>query len=382
MKIAVNARFLLPHRLEGFGWYTHEIVRRLVQQHPEDEFLLLFDRAYDPRFMYGPNVTPLVLSPPARHPVLWWLWFEQAVPRALRKHRADVFFSPDSYLSLRSEVPTVMTCHDIVPLRQPEAIPFATRKYYQHYLPKFLHRANHVLTVSEYVRQDIAGLPPASSEGGGGVSLSKISVVYNGCRDTFKPIQEIEKQAIREDFAAGQEYFFYTGAIHPRKNIPRLIRAFEVFKKRSASPTKLLLAGRLAWQTDEVTAALEQSTHRSDIHLLGYVSEENLPKLMAAALALTYISLSEGFGLPMLEAMNTDTPVLAANATCLPEIAGGAALLVDPLSEMAIADGLEKLWRNRDLAQKLVERGRVQRGQFSWDVAAEQVYAALRKFAP
>ena len=380
MTIAINTRFLLPHRLEGFGWYTHEIVRRMVQQHPEDEFLFLFDRPFDPRFVYGPNVTPLVLFPPARHPVLWWLWFEQAVPRALRKHRADVFFSPDSYLSLRSEVPTVMTCHDIVPLHRPEGIPFATRKYYQHYLPKFLHRADHVLTVSEYVRQDIAqSLPPPPSGGGGGVTmLDKISVAYNGCRDTFFPIQEIEKQAIRQQFSGGQEYFFYTGAIHPRKNIPRLIRAFEVFKKRTASPAKLLLAGRLAWQTDEVTAALEQSAHRSDIHLLGYVPEETLPKLMAAALALTYVSLSEGFGLPMLEAMHTDTPVLAANATCLPEIAGDAALLTDPLSEAAIADGLEKLWSDRDFAQKLVERGRVQRERFSWDVAAERVYQKLR----
>jgi glycosyltransferase involved in cell wall biosynthesis len=100
---------------------------------------------------------------------------------------------------------------------------------------------------------------------------------------------------------------------------------------------------------------------------------------MAAALALTYVSLSEGFGLPMLEAMHTDTPVLAANATCLPEIAGDAALLVDPLSETAMADGLEKLWADRDFAQKLVERGRVQRERFSWDVAAERVYQKLRE---
>lgn len=371
MKIAVNTRFLLPGRLEGFGWYTHEIVRRMVRQHPEDEFLFFFDRPFDPRFVYGPNVTPLVLFPPARHPILWWLWFEQAVPRVLRKHRADVFFSPDSYLSLRSEVPTVMTCHDIVPLHQPESIPFATRKYYQHYLPKFLRRADHVLTVSEYVRQDIVqtvGLDPG-----------KISVAYNGCRETFVPLQEVEKQKIRQQFSNGQEYFFYTGAIHPRKNIPRLIRAFDLFKQKTGAPVKLLLAGRLAWQTSDVTAALEQSRYRADIHLLGYVPEETLPKLMASAVALTYVSLSEGFGLPMLEAMHTDTPVLAANATCLPEIAGDAALLVDPMSENAMAQGLEKLWKDRVFGQNLVARGKVQRERFSWEVAAEKVYGVLEQ---
>ncbi|HMX41756.1 MAG TPA: glycosyltransferase family 1 protein, partial [Saprospiraceae bacterium] len=93
MKIAVNTRFLLPQRLEGFGWYTHEILRRMVQQHPADEFLFLFDRPFDPRFVYAPNVPPLVLFPPARHPLLWWLWFERAVPQALRRHGAEVFFS-------------------------------------------------------------------------------------------------------------------------------------------------------------------------------------------------------------------------------------------------------------------------------------------------
>lgn len=382
MKIAVNTRFLLPRRLEGFGWYTHEIMRRMVLSHPEDEFIFLFDRPFDPRFVYAPNVTPLVLFPPARHPVLWWLWFEQAVPRALHRCQAEVFFSPDSYLSLRSEVPMVMTCHDIVPLHHPEGLPLTTRLYYQHYLPRFLRRADHVLTVSEYVQHDIAQtLTGVPGSGVPGVPLEKISVVYNGCREVFLPLAAGDKQAVRDKFSDGKPYFFYTGAIHPRKNIARLIRAFDLFKQRTLGTAKLLLAGRLAWQTEEVTAALEQSPYRADIRLLGYVSEQDLARLMAAAHALAYVSLSEGFGLPMLEAMHTDTPVLAARATCLPEIADDAALLVDPLSEDAIAQGLQQLWVEPDLAQTLIERGRVRRARFSWDVAAEQVYAALKKTA-
>ena len=119
MKIAINTRFLLPDRLEGFGWYTHEIARRLVARHPEDEFLFLFDRPFDPDFVYAANVRPQALFPPARHPLLWWWWFEQSVPQALHGWGADVFFSPDSYLSLRAKTPTVMTVHDLVPLHQP-----------------------------------------------------------------------------------------------------------------------------------------------------------------------------------------------------------------------------------------------------------------------
>jgi len=343
----------------------------MVLAHPEDEFIFLFDRPFDARFIYADNVTPVALSPRARFAPQFLAWFEWAVPRALKKHGAEVFFSPDSMCSLSSKVPTVMTCHDLVPLHFPEQVPLLHRHFLLYFLPKFLRHADRVLTVSEYVRQDIAQTC--------GISLEKITTIYNGCREGFVPLKELDKQFVRENFSEGESYFFYAGAIHPRKNIPRLIRAFDLFKAKTSASLKLLLAGRFAWQTGEVRSAYEQSSHRSDIHFLGYVSEEDLARLTAAATAMTYLSLSEGFGLPMLEAMYCDTPVLAANASCLPEIAGEAALLVDPLSEMAIAEGLEKLWDDLDFAQNLVVKGRIQREKFSWDRAAEEVYEALKK---
>ena len=100
MKIAINTRLLLKNRLEGIGRVTYEIVRRLVKAHPEDEFIFCFDRPYDKRFIFGENVIPLVISPPSRHPILWYLWFEHSLPSALKKHQPDVFYSTDGYLSL------------------------------------------------------------------------------------------------------------------------------------------------------------------------------------------------------------------------------------------------------------------------------------------
>jgi len=369
VKIAVNTRFLLPGQLEGFGWYTHEIVRRMVLQHPEDEFLFLFDRPFDARFIYAANVKPVVVFPPARHPVLFYAWFEWAIPRVLRHFGAEVFFSPDSMCSLSSKVPTVMTAHDIVPLHFPEQIPFLTRHYLLNRLPRMLRRADRVLTVSEYVRQDIVqtcGIDPA-----------KIKAVYNGCREGFEPMVMEEKQTVREQFSDGREYFFYSGAIHPRKNIHRLIRAFDLFKTQTAAPVQLLLAGRFAWQTGEVKNAYDDAVHQEDIQFLGYMLEGDLTRLTAAALAMVYVSLSEGFGLPVLEAMHAETPVLAANTSCLPEVAGGAALLVDPYSESAMAEAMGKLYRDRSLGAELVAKGRIRRKDFSWDVAARQVYDIL-----
>lgn len=373
LKIALNTRFLLPGQLEGFGWYTHEIARRMAAQHPEDEFIFLFDRPFDAQFIFGKNVTPVVLPPRARFAPQFYFWFEWAVPKVLKEMGADVFFSPDAMCSLSTKTPSVMTCHDLVPLHYPKQIPLIHRHYLLHFLPKHLRRADRVLTVSDYVRQDIFQTC--------GIPLEKITTIHNGCREDFYPLQVIEKQQIRDEYADGQAFFFYAGAIHPRKNIPRLIRAFDLFINKTAAPVKLLLAGRFAWETGEVKTAFEQANSRADIRFLGHLENEKLPKLMASALALTYVSISEGFGLPVLEAMNTDTPVLTANTTSLPEVAGDAALLVDPFSETAIADGLEKLWNDRRFAQNLVEKGRAQRQKFSWDVAAQQVYQILKETA-
>ena len=373
MRIAVNARFLLPGKLEGLGWYTHELVRRMVRQHPEDEFILLFDRPFASDFVYGPNVTPLVLFPPSRHPLLWYWWFEHSVPAAFKRLKPDVFFSPDSYASLSSPVPTLMTAHDLVPLHHAEQLPFATRHYYRHYLPKFLHRADHIVTVSDYVRTDIQHTS--------GVAGTRVTTVYNGCREGFVPLPAAEKTAVREAFASGQPYFFYTGSIHPRKNIHRLLQAFDLFKQQTGAPAKLLLAGRFAWQTGAVRSAYEQAQHRADIHFLGYVPEQQLHRLMAAALALTYVSISEGFGLPLVEAMYCDVPILSANSTSLPEVAGDAALLVDPFSAEAIAEGMGRLYAEAALRASLVEKGRVRRDHFSWDAASADVYQLLRKLS-
>lgn len=369
MRIAINTRFLLPGRLEGLGWYTHELLRRMVARHPDHAFVFLFDRPYDPAFIYGPNVQPVVLFPPARHPVLWYAWFEWAVPRALKRLGADVFFSPDSYLSLGTSTRTVMTVHDLLPLQYPAQAPWWARDYYRYFFPRFMRRADQLIAISNYVKQSMLDVP--------GIDPVKIEVVYNGCRAGFRPLPEAEQAAVRHRFSSGKPYFLYTGAIHPRKNIPRLIRAFDSFRSRTRAPAQLLLAGRFAWETGAVRAAAESAQFREDIRFLGYVAEEDLRLLMASAIALVYVSLGEGFGLPVLEAFHADTPVICSNATALPEVAGDAALLVDPFSEPAISSAMEQIYSNGQLRSTLIEHGRQQRIRFDWDLAADRVFELL-----
>lgn len=369
MKIAINTRFLLPGALEGFGWYTHEIASRMVKNHPEDEFFFFFDRPFDRRFIYAENVTPVVLFPPARHPWLFRWWFEHSVPAALKRCGAEVFFSPDSMCSLRSPVRTVMTCHDLAPLHFPEQIEARHRAYLLKYLPKWLQRADHVLTVSHYVEEDLkknCRIPP-----------EKLTAVYNGCRETFRPLPAAEQQLVRDAYSGGQPFFFFAGAIHPRKNVHQIIRAYDLFRAASNDGVKLLLAGRFAWQTGVIKAAWEQATFREDVRFLGYLDDTELPRLMAAALAMVYPSQEEGFGLPLVEAMASETPVITSNVSCLPEIAGDAALLVNPIDTGDMARAMTRIWQEPALRAQLVEKGLIRKTAFDWQPAADKIYDIL-----
>ncbi len=369
MRIAVNTRFLLKNRLEGIGLYTHEVVRRLVEQHPEHEFIFLFDRQFDPGFIFGKNVTPVVLFPPARHPLLFVWWFEWSVRRALRQHKIDVFLSPDNFLSLGSDVKTVLVTHDIAHVHFPKQVPLVHRLYYRFFAKKFNQRADRIVAVSEYTKADLVqryGIAPA-----------KISVSGNGCRDIFRPLQSTEKQAVREKFAEGKPYFYYIGAVHPRKNVHRLIAAFDQFKTATGAPHRLLIAGRFAWHAGVVKSAYETAKYSSDIHFLGYVSDEVAAQLMGAAEALAYVSLFEGFGVPVLEAMHAEVPILTSSVSSLPEVAGDAALLVDPVSINEIAEAMRRMVDDEHLRNKLVANGRLQRTKFNWQRATDVVYNEL-----
>ncbi len=370
MRIAVNARFLLKDKLEGIGWFTYEVVQRLTQRHPEHEFILFFDRLYHASFVFNKNVMPVVLPPPARHPLLWWWWFEISIPKALKKYKADVFLSPDGYCSLRTKTPTVMVTHDIAYVHTPAYMSALMYRYFQYFVPKFMQRAERIVTVSEYSKQDILQHFKLLPE--------KVTVAYNGCRTVFQPLHSTAKKEIQTKYAAGQDYFFYVGAVHPRKNVHRLIQAFDQFKIQTQSPIKLLIGGRFAWQTGEVKDAYEQAYFKNDIQLLGYVSDAELPLLTGGALALVYVSLFEGFGVPLLEAMNCDVPIITSNVTSLPEVAGDAALLVNPYDVNEIAKAMQALHENPALRQHLIAKGKIQRKKFTWEKAADVVWESLK----
>ncbi len=357
MRIAVNTRFLLKNKLEGIGRFTYETMQRLAVAHPEHEFIFLFDRAFDASFVFSKNVTPVVLFPQARHPILFIWWFEWSVVRALKKYQADVFISPDNFLSLRTKVSTVLVVHDIAFVHFKDGDKWINKVYYRYFMPRFLKKAHHILTVSEFTKQDIVEHFK--------IEKDKITVCYNGCREGFYPNQIL-------DFKS--DYFIYMGAVHPRKNVHHLIEAFDIFKKQHNSPLKLMICGRFAWQTGAVKSAYDAAEYKSDIIFKGYVTDEEAVSLMQNALGLVYVSNFEGFGIPLLEAMHCDIPIVTSNISSMPEVVGDAAILVNPESVEEIAGALSKLAFNDGLRQVLIEKGRIQRTKFSWEKTAQVLF--------
>ncbi len=373
MRIGVNTRVLLSSRMEGVCRYIHQILKNMVLAHPEDEFYFFFDRPYDEQFIYADNVTPVVIGPPARHPILHYIWFEMSIPRALKKYKIEVFYSPDTYMSLSTAVPTVLVCHDIAYAHYPEHLPYLTRKYYQYFFPRFHKKAAKVLTVSEATKADIVEKY--------NLSAADISVAHNSVKDGIKPLPPSEQKAVKEKYTDGKDYFIYVGAVHPRKNVVSIIKAFDEFKERTGSDMKLVLVARLAWNAEEFLEALATAKFKSDIIHLKEIYNEEVNALTASAFAMIYVSFFEGFGLPILEAMHADVPVITSKVSSMPEVAGDAALLINPNNVEEIVKAMESLHNNPSLRSDLVTKAKTQRNKFDWNKSAELTHQEIKKLA-
>lgn len=371
MNIAVNTRLLLHGRLDGWGRFAYETLRIMVQQHPEHRFIFLFDRKPHPDFIFGENVMPVTVHPQARHPLLWHLWFEWMVPSVLKKHGADVFLSPDGYLSMSTDVPSLPVIHDLNFLHNPADIPSHHARYLNRNFPRFAKKAARIATVSEFSKQDIAQHYH--------IDADRIDVVYNGVSERFRPTSQAEQEATRQKWSGGSPYLIYVGAMHPRKNIVRMLEAYDRFRSHHESPLRLVMVGNRQWWTDEMEAALNGMRFKEDVVFAGRVSEDDLQQLMGAAFACLYVSTFEGFGIPIIEAFQAGIPVITSNVTAMPEVAGDAALLTDPFSVDAISNAIAQLASDATLRDSLIAKGKEQATKFTWQRTSDLLWQSLMR---
>jgi len=371
MRIGVNTRLLLAGKMDGIGWFTAETIQRIVLSHPEHEFYFFFDRKPDPSFIYSSNVHPVTLCPQARHPILWFLFFEVSIRWALKHYKIDLFLSPECYLSLGSKVPTLMVIHDINYEHTKDNLKPSHQRYMHFFSSRFAHKSTRIATVSVFSKQDIVDTYH--------INPNKIDVVYDGAHEGYHPLSASLKQEIRDKYARGCPFFIFVGTIIKRKNLATVLTAFDRYKELNHDDKKLVVVGHKVWWQDELKDAYDQMKHKDEVIFVGRADADVLVELMGSAEALVYPSLFEGFGIPIVEAFQAEVPVITSNCTSMPEVAGNAAILVEPTDVTMLTDALQRITDDVSLREELVMKGRQQREKFSWNKTADRLWDSMMK---
>lgn len=376
LKIAVDGQLLLAKEKTGIGWYAYNILLAMLYRQKVDFRLDYFIKPED-------SVQESVLSElqqsgcglngcgrlnmqlykalcafiPLRHE-----WF-------FGNSRTDIyhFFNYFVPSHLHTDAAVVATIHDTAFKVYPETVPKKTQALMALSLPKTCKRADAIVTVSEFSKQEIVKYL--------GVDPNKILVTYNGV-DFAKfhpgyPSENIKK--VKARFGIQREYFLYIGTLEPRKNIGRLIEAYALLKSRRKSIPQLVLAGRKGWAYNEIFYKIKSFRLEKDIIVTGYLSEADKPLLLCGALAFLFVSLYEGFGIPPLEAMACGTPTIVSNCSSLPEVVGESALLAEPNSIESIASKMESIIDDSELRAFLAKCGTERAQKFDWDKPAAKL---------
>lgn len=273
-----------------------------------------------------------------------------------KQNKYSVFFSPGFMPPLYSKLPFVFTIHDLIHIHGPGNHKFIHKMIYHSFIKLAARRASRIITVSEYSKNEISSWAKIAAE--------KIAVIKNGVSAVFTP--EGDKHQ------PGYPYFLYVGNTKPHKNVPRLIQAFA--KAKLSSSFRLVLTGQ---PTAELQQLIEKKGLQMRVVFSGSLTEIQLASYYRGATALLFPSLYEGFGLPIIEAMASGTPVITSNVTSLPEVAGNAAIMINPLDIDALTFHIEQIVANDALRQSLITKGLKQASGFSWDTSAQTLQRVL-----
>ena len=363
MRIAIDASRTVVARRTGTERYSLELIRALLRLEARHEYLLYFNQPPPPDLIApGPGWQPRIIPQPR-------LWTHLRLSAALASDRPDVLFVPAHVLPIRHPPRSVVTVHDLGFRHFPRAHPPTSRLYLEASSRWAARAATRLIAISECTARDLERLY--------GVPRERIRVVYEGVDPSFRPVRDpATLAALRARYELGRkQYLLGVGTLQPRKNLSGLLRALRILLDGGAEELQLALAGQPGWG-GALQAELRRLALEPHVRLLGYVPDDDLPALYSGALAYVQPSLYEGFGLTALEAMACGTPVVASNSSSLPEVIGGAGLLVDP-QPTEIAAAVRRLIDSSYLRAELAAAGPRRAASFTWERCARETLAVL-----
>jgi glycosyltransferase involved in cell wall biosynthesis len=360
------------HRRAGLGRYAEALARALVADEPS-RYALFYNRERSAEPLGGLEYLSARSVALGYKPWRMLVWVGQLLCVGFDRllPGAELFHATEHLLLPLRTVPTVLTVHDLIFRHLPAHHKPLNRWYLNLAMPLYCRRAVHIVTISKCTARDLVAAY--------GVSPQKITVVPEAAGPRFHPQPLDTVAAVRARYGLPVRYLLFVGTIEPRKNLTRLLAAFEAVHADGLTDG-LVIVGRRGWLCGDFFAALERSSARDAVILPGYVPDEDLPAVYAGAQALVFPSLYEGFGLPVLEAMACGTPVLASRTSSMPEVGGEAALYFDPTSVEEMADNVYRFLRDKALKEEMQVEGLAQAARFSWKQAAtetEAVYSAV-----
>lgn len=369
LRVALICRLAFHGRLDGIGWYIEQITKHLAIVAPDISLTLLFDRTPHPSLV-PKGASAQSLGFPARHPVLWWLWFDCIIPRWVSQNKPDVLVSLEGFLPSRLPCPTVTVIHDIAFEHAGGHMKPLHRAYYRWKIPQAIETAARICAVSRFTRNDLAETY--------GTDSRNVEIIHNGVRAMFRPADSPSQPDEVQSLTQGDAYWLFVGTLQPRKNIVGMLDAFERFVQSVEQPGLLILAGKKGWMDDDIARALARSSVRDRIRQTGWIDDESLAEFYRHARGLLFVPLLEGFGVPIIEAFASGIPVVTSSTSSLPEVAGDAAEIVDPSSVDDMVRGMVRVWTDDEYRSKLIERGTHRVGEFQWPVIARKFADVIR----
>ena len=354
----------------GIGRYTRLLIQTLAILDQDGDYLL-FSAGRQPGGVDWPDNFSLRQLPLSdRHMAIIWQRLRLPLPIEWLTGRLDLFHSPDFVLPPVRRAQTLLTVHDLSFIRWPECSSPPLLEYLMAAVPRSVARADRILADSECTRQDLVELLDVPAE--------RIDVVYAGVEERFRPQADKAVDAVKARYGIERPYVLGLGTLQPRKNFARLIEAFALARERAGIPHALVIGGGEGWLSRGIHETIDRLGLREDVRLIGFVDDQDLPALYTGADLFAFPSLYEGFGIPVLEAMGCQTPVVTSRASSLPEVAGEAALLIDPTDVEELADALVRGLGDSELRDRMVLAGKGQVDRFSWRAAAQSLLQVYR----